>query len=165
MDGLTDRPTDQPTNLLTRLLMLLCNLITAKHTGWRFVLFGIALFQDVFHQLHQLQHLCHDSTKLIFVLLCASFLSPLLHKWWFAVRALWLWYKTWESAVVAGVFFTLFFALNVTHQSAQRSGSEMKHSDTPWLIMMRSLMIDHSLFSGMTGLIVGRDTFYAVFHL
>ena len=31
-------------------------------------------------------------SKLTFVILCALFLSPLLRRWWFAVRTLWLWW-------------------------------------------------------------------------
>jgi len=50
--------------------------------------------------------------KLTFVLLCIPFLSPLPHRWQFAVHAQWLRCETWVSAVLAGALVTLFFAWN-----------------------------------------------------
>jgi len=53
--------------------------------------------------------------KLTFVFLCSPFLSPLPHRYQFAVHALWLQGETWESAALAGVLLMLFSAWNVTY--------------------------------------------------
>ena len=52
-------------------------------------------------------------SKLTFVFLCVSFLSPLPCRWQFAQCALWLKRKAWESAKLAGVLLMLFIAWNV----------------------------------------------------
>ena len=88
--------------------------------------------------------------KLIFVLLWAPFLYPLLCRWQFVVR------------VSAGVLLTLFFAWNVA-QHVWKARGEMKHSATPWLRDTPTfksinethvLTINHSVLSVMAGLIV-----------
>ena len=100
--------------------------------------------------------------KLTFVLLCAPFLSSLVHKWRFVVQALWLWCETRVSPELAGVSLILFYAWNVVLH-VQRARSEMKHSDTQWLSHTPTfkwmngkctLTIKHSVFSVMSGLIV-----------
>ena len=91
--------------------------------------------------------------KLTFVLLRASFLSPLLCRWWFAVCALWLQCKTWESAVLTGILLTLFFGWNVTYSVwSSRKRSVVMHRDRVthplfWSIATeRALMVEHSVF-------------------
>jgi len=42
------------------------------------------------------------------------FFSPLPHRWWFAVRALWLRCETYISTVQAGALLEIFFAWNVS---------------------------------------------------
>ena len=100
--------------------------------------------------------------KLTFVLLCTPFSSPLPHKWRFAVCMFWLWCKTWTAAMLAGVLLMLFFAWNV-NQTLEELEAKQKCSGTAcWrdastfisIIGVLTLMIKHSVFSVMTGLIV-----------
>ena len=80
------------------------NSITAKAMGLISSLFNIALSQDVlFCQPLQLQCLHCGSTK---AYLCSPFLSPLPHRWRFAVAPL---CGFMESLVIAEVFNTLSF--------------------------------------------------------
>ena len=119
------------TYLITYLLCLQTNM-NWQALWLEFSLFNVTLSKDLpFRQLQPLQHLHYGSTKAyIFGLLCAPVPSPLSRRW-ITVCALWLQCKTWVSAVLAEVLFTLFFTWNVT-QNVRRTVSETKHSDTLW---------------------------------
>ena len=100
--------------------------------GLIFALFDAASFQDM--QLHQLQCLYH--AKLIFVLLFAPFISPLLHWWWFVVCMLWLWSEIWASAVPAG---SLFFVGMLSQ--------EFEELEVKWSIVMHCHQLTHPLLN------------------
>ena len=83
------------------------NLITAKAAGLISSLFNVALSRDVpFCQPQQLQYLHHDSTK---ANLCSPFLSPLPHRWRFAVAPLHVFMEDLVTAVIEEVFIMLSF--------------------------------------------------------
>jgi len=78
--------------------------------------------------------------KLTFVLLCAPFLSPLLHRKKFVVRVFWLQCKIW--VMLTGAFLVLFFACNVAQIVWKCS------SDTPWLRDACTFIVGHTLTIG-----------------
>jgi len=74
----------------------------------------------------QLQWSHHGST---IIYCCTPFLSLLVHRWQFAVRALWLWCKTRVSAEPAGAFFLLFVELFNMFEQLEAKHSVMIHHD------------------------------------
>ena len=115
------------------------NSITAKAMGLIFALFNVASSRDVpFRQPLQLEclhhgftkaHLCFPSCSIPFSSAYTPFLSPLPHRWRFAVRTLWLQCDTWASAVVAGALLTLFFAWNVSQK--------LKELEKKWYTLLK----------------------------
>jgi len=59
------------------------------------------------------------------------FLSPLPHRWWFAVCVLWLQCKTWVSAMLTEALLMLFFAWNVTKsvRNSEKQSAVIQRSD------------------------------------
>ena len=55
----------------------------------------------------------YQSLPSFFSFVLHSFFPYCLRRWRFVVHALWLWCKTWVSAVLAGAFLLLFFARTV----------------------------------------------------
>jgi len=90
------------------------NSITTKAMGLISSLLNVASSRDVlFCQLQQLQCSHHGSTK---VYLCSPFLSPLLSRWQFVVAALHGFTEDLVTVVIAEVFITQCFCLNVLYK-------------------------------------------------
>ena len=84
--------------------------------SYRLDFFIVSSWDLPFRQPQQLQHLNHGPTKaylLFFSFVLHSFFPYCLRRWRFVVHVLWLWCKTWVSAVLAGAFLLLFFAQTV----------------------------------------------------
>ena len=89
-------------------------------------LFNVTSSRDVpFHQPQQLQ-CSHDGSTKVYCCshLCSPLLSPLLHRWWFAVVLLHGFMEDLISAVIAEVFIMLSFC---SQDSVKKTTLKIKH--------------------------------------
>ena len=104
---------------------------------------------------------------LLFILLCAPFLSQLPHWWRFLVCILWLQCEAWVSEVLARALLMLFFAWNAT-QCVQHSWkrSVVIYHDRMTLNRWLECVLQWSNISHypiiLNGWIDCRDAFYAI---
>ena len=129
--------------------------------GLVFALLDVALSQDVlFCQSHQLQCLHHCFTKAYLCSLCAPFISPLLHRWWFQFMCYGFGVRLEQVQCQQGCY-SLHEMLPQEFEKLEakrvvKSCHELTHPFLIWWLVC-TLMIKHSVFSIMAALI--RDAF------